>query len=63
METDPPTIEQVILTYAAVWSELDGERMRSLVGQSLTPDTQILWPGYDFTRHACNHYRGGALPH
>jgi hypothetical protein len=52
MKTELPTVEQVVLAYAAVWSELDGERMRSLVEQSLTPDAQILGPGYHFTGHA-----------
>ena len=52
MEVTSSDVEQTVLTYAAVWSEPDMTRTRELVALSLTPDAEILGPGYTFIGNA-----------
>lgn len=45
-------VDEAVLAYAAIWTETDAVRARELVERSLTPDVEILGPGYRFTGHA-----------
>jgi hypothetical protein len=50
--TTSSAVEQVVLAYAALWSEPDEPRQRELMERSLTPEAQIFGPGYQFTGHS-----------
>jgi hypothetical protein len=52
MSTPSPAQEQVVLDYAAIWSESDPARQSDLIHRTLTDDARILGPGFELTGHA-----------
>ena len=52
MQALPLAIEQIVLAYAAIWSESSIQRIHELVEYSLAPAVEIVGPGYRFTGHA-----------
>ena len=44
--------EAVLLAYAALWAEADRPRRELLLQQCLSPDAQIIGPGYHIEGHA-----------
>lgn len=51
MNTASVEVEHVVKAYAQVWAEPDRARRLSLLVASMTPDAEILGPGYHYKGH------------
>ena len=41
-------VEEVLQAYAAIWSEADAASREALMAKSLTPEAEVVGPGYHF---------------